>query len=644
MLRTTAMGLGDGLRTRAARSGANSGAPVLNLDFVSMTALGLLDSRLTFSRASNATMFDSQGRMVWAPANMVGDSVNLANPGFWNGTSGVVVASVEANPFGGGEVFRFRANAGGAASYAGLLRSFAFPFAAGARYVFSVFLKADTASVVGLRIGQSVSASDRYCHFNLSSGVATAITPVEGTVNAVSMTPAGNGWWRCVLDWTAGIPTASTVLDICVSSAPDGNSAGPYAGTEAIFVYGPMVERWSVGGPRPYIRSAGAAFYSPRFDTNPLTLQPRGLQVESSATNILPCSSERIRASGGWADANTTSNLSSTPDLTGNSFFTEIFPTSAPNGCRIQTVNLKSVTPGSGWVTGQLMTATVFMRRGAGNGDGYIMFDDGGGTVYACCRATLTGAGAIEVTGLRASRVGSIERITNDVYRVRVSFALDTVTDGTVRTSIGVWNDNSYTSNYPVCNSLSTSVLAWGVQVEATGFPTSYIPKWTTDNTGQPTRVRDECFGATTGWYSAPVGTLNIEAEYVYTLQSGYFPTAASVRNTGNNHRANLIRVQQFDTLGVELIGAVADAIYPGTAPGVQRAVVAADGVGQPAFSANGTAASLGTNLAVMPGGANELTVGAQGGGETVAWNGWVRRIRFWRSRLPNADLQALTA
>lgn len=54
--------------------GYTTTGPVFTTDFLS----GKLDSRLTFVRNGNATMFDSTGRMVWADANMFLNSATLA--------------------------------------------------------------------------------------------------------------------------------------------------------------------------------------------------------------------------------------------------------------------------------------------------------------------------------------------------------------------------------------------------------------------------------------------------------------------------------------------------------------------------------------------------------------------------------------
>jgi hypothetical protein len=57
--------------------GNKYGGPALDLQFAGMTA-ATFDPRITFSRAGNATQYDSQGRNVWAPANMLLNSATLS--------------------------------------------------------------------------------------------------------------------------------------------------------------------------------------------------------------------------------------------------------------------------------------------------------------------------------------------------------------------------------------------------------------------------------------------------------------------------------------------------------------------------------------------------------------------------------------
>ena len=61
----------DGIRSPFGPSRLN---PALSLDFLS----GSLDSRVTFSRASQATMYDSTGKLTFAPNNLVLNSATLS--------------------------------------------------------------------------------------------------------------------------------------------------------------------------------------------------------------------------------------------------------------------------------------------------------------------------------------------------------------------------------------------------------------------------------------------------------------------------------------------------------------------------------------------------------------------------------------
>jgi len=69
-------GFGFGFPRRAAAGGA---APSLNFDFTSLTSL---PSRITFSRTSNATLTDSNGRVAYAPHNLLTNSEDFEAAGW----------------------------------------------------------------------------------------------------------------------------------------------------------------------------------------------------------------------------------------------------------------------------------------------------------------------------------------------------------------------------------------------------------------------------------------------------------------------------------------------------------------------------------------------------------------------------------
>ena len=128
----------------------------------------------------------------------------------------------------------------------------------GTTYTWSAYLKAGTASYAGLRFGYTVTGTDQYCCYNLSTGTVSTIAPLEGTIVSIGMTPADNGFWRCWLTYTVG-PSGSPVFDIAITDSI-GNTAYTPAGTETIYVWGVQFEQ-----------SAGLTLYIPTT-TAPVTV------------------------------------------------------------------------------------------------------------------------------------------------------------------------------------------------------------------------------------------------------------------------------------------------------------------------------------------------------------------------------------
>lgn len=110
------------------------------------------------------------------------------------------------------------------------------------QYTFSMYAKAGTWTTFGLRLsGGSADPSDHYCHYDLSTGVATAVTARSGSNDSVSMRQLANGWWRCVLVYTSGSSIASQIVDFALCQS-DGATGFTPAGTETLYVYGGQIE------------------------------------------------------------------------------------------------------------------------------------------------------------------------------------------------------------------------------------------------------------------------------------------------------------------------------------------------------------------------------------------------------------------
>ena len=246
----------------ALMGGASGSA--LSLDFLS----GALDSRITFTRGTNATLVDSTGKITYAPANLLLQS-NAFTTGFWVRTDASLTTGI-GDPAGGTSATTLTATAA-----FGVIQQAATSTAG--TYSASIWIKRRTGTgQVSLRCGD--------------------VTPIPITVTS--------SWVR----YTVTAVASSTTIRLAVILSISGDEVDIYGAQLE-----PVTYQTTAG---PYVATTSAAYYGPRFDYDPVTLAPKGLLIEEARTNLLTYSEQFDNALWVKINASVTANAAVSPDGT----------------------------------------------------------------------------------------------------------------------------------------------------------------------------------------------------------------------------------------------------------------------------------------------------------------------------------------
>ncbi len=474
----------------------------------------------------------------------------------------------------------------------------------GSALTLSVFAKAGASNFVQLYHG---SSSNMYANFNLSTGAVGTV----GSSATAAITSVGNGWYRCSMTCTPGSASASRVAMITSATAAY-NESWAATGTESVLIWGAQLE---LGALTDYTRNFGGLF-PPRFDYDPVTLAPRGLLVEEQRTNLLLRSEEFENASWVKTNATVTANAAVSPDGT------------ADADRLVDTVaSAFHFTQQSATVALGANTFSCFLKAGAIRYGGIHIND---GTSRGCSIDLQTGTLGTPYGGATASVVS----FGNGWYRLIVTA---TVTSTSVNAVVFLSNSNalaSYTGDG------TSGIYLWGAQLEAGAFATSYIPTVAS----QVTRTADiaTITGANfSNWYNQSQGTLVVEADTVKPPSVNATALAIDASDGDINNRHYL----GFSTglaEGRTAVGGVTQASLTQayTANATEKLAYAYN-TNDFAFARNGSLA--GTDASGSLPTLNRLFIG-NAAGSAAYLNGHIRGIKYYPTRLSNAQLQALTA
>jgi hypothetical protein len=591
-------------------------SPSLSLDFANVKQL---DPRVTFARASTARYYDGK-TVAKAEENLLLRSQEFDNASWVKGAV-TVTADTTAAPDGtttADTVTEDIATQNHQITQTGLAFT-------NAPTTVSVFVKANGATTgrILFRTGTAGAVSGNFA-FDLSVPSASV---TQGDSASVSITDAGNGWYRVVA--TSSNNAASTAVIIRITRLGESYTGD---GTSGFFLWGAQLEQRSsvtaytatttqpITNYIPVLLSA--ANNEARFDHNPTTSESLGLLIEEQRTNLLLRSEEFDNASWTKTRSSITANTAVAPNgtLTGDKLVED---TTSSN---THIIEQGSITV----VSGTTYSASVYIKA-AERTKARVVYLSSASGVFAEFDFLAGTAGAATVFGTATAVSSSIQNVGNGWYRCTVVGSQSVGTSGSVRVELlDASGNRTYTGDG------FSGLFIWGAQLEAGAFPTSYIPTVAS----QVTRSADAASMTGTNfssWYRADEGTFFTNfRRYITNANANAFVASD---NSFNN------RISGFSFNGfapdIAVGGVVQASIEVGSAPNAGLSGAVAYKVNDVAAAANGGA--VGTDVSALVPVVNRLYIGANSLGTGAFLNGTIKKIAYYPKRLTNAQLQAIT-
>jgi hypothetical protein len=421
--------------------------PTLDLDFANSVAL---DPRVTFTRAGTGTYYNGSTSAL-AEQNLFLYSQTLGNAA-WVSTNNTITTGI-TDPSSGTTAQTLTASAGNSTFYQ------------------TVTLTA-TAYTVSFYV-QRVTGTGTI-NFTLDGTNFTAITAPTGSWVRYNITATPTAGAKTV---GIQIVTSGDAINIAFGQLENRSSVCTYTTTTtaAITNYIPQL--------------LTAVANQPRFDFNPTTRASLGLLMEQQSVNLMILSSQFDNAY--WTKTNTTvtaaTNIS--PDGTLNA---QTLNGNATNAAHILNNTIS-------YVNGNTYTCSIYAKNSGqrylvlateftASTNDYVVFDLQLGTKLFEFNAT-----------------GTITSVGNGWYRLTTTVVGGNSTGP--KSFYIVLSDGTSARAPSFVGSASNGFYIWGAQVEATAFPTSYIPTVAS----QVTRAQD--FATMTGtnfssWFNNNQGSV----------------------------------------------------------------------------------------------------------------------------------------
>jgi hypothetical protein len=261
------------------------------------------------------------------------------------------------------------------------------------------------------------------------------------------------------------------------------------------------------------------------------------------------------------------------------------------------------------------------------------------------------------VNGANAGTLGSssgivssrIDAMPNGWYRCTI--VVTATATGTTQVTVGPSPSSTITRWQAYSSTAGSGIYAWGAQLEAGSFPTSYIPT----TTASVVRSADVCsiIGTPfTDFYNQSEGAIyaqydrsnnNASGKFTWMVAAIYNPASSSTYNVVLSGTANDGRVV-YRNAGVDVFSSIPSLLSPNT---VIRSAYAYKS-GDFAHARNGAMISTGTGTIPVVSSFDRIQFGFSNNGSfgTAAsqyLNGRIAAIRIYRKRLANSKLMSIS-
>ena len=586
--------------------------PDLDLQFARDLAL---DHRITFTRASQATVVDSDGTLKWAGHNLLTFSeFDSADPTDWSanfdtGTGSRTLGSSLHN-----------------------LPTLTFEqTVAGRRHITqTVSLEANTAYKLVLFIDEAESV---FTSGNQTVFAITGLSDATGTKN-VRIQDSVSGVLTC--SFTTGSDTSGFV-QIGIGCFADTVGKLVCAGVHLYKVDRSMQQRTDVAtGLETYYPTTSSAVYAARFDHDGATKESLGLLIEEARTNKIKNSEDMTAGTWTTVSGSIVANSTTAPD--GTTTADKFSESSSGTGTPF-VADLLDTTP---ITTSTNYSFSCFLKNNDARYAGLTVRSFNGSNFHAefdLQEGLIVSSGK---DGNSTFTSAKMEKYGNGWYRCEITGVSDTsdvssdsclivITPGTGISAAG------YAATFSLDGS---SIFVWGAQLEENPFVSSYIPTSgaTVTRAVEAAKIETSKFR-----YSEPQGTFLVEVQtaqfgsdtpYIYSLNDNTssnrifqrIEDGATTRYTGVS--GNTTR-WSIPTGSVQTSAAF---FKSATAYLVENIFVATDG------GNTGSATS-----AVSPTGLLELDIGSSRNAQQNRLNGHIKQIQYFARRLDDATLIALT-